>query len=588
MSTTDPTIDAGALTAAYQERDEVRRMFLVVNVEGVAGGVEPRSSWVIELPEDGEVTFGRSRGARVVVDHDKVSRLHARIRRTPEGVTVEDLGSRNGTRVNGDRIERPRAIETGDEIAVGPATAVLGASSGIARRTSIAEPEAFEARLAAEVDRSIRYQRRVAVVALRVTGDDAVAEALGRAIRPMDLLADYGADHYALALPELSREEATAMVRRLISEARTLGTEVRAGISVAPDDGVSPDELLERARAALRRARGGGDVIAAEPPAPTARADMILLDPAMRRLYAMVDRIADSNLTVLILGETGVGKELVAEAIHRGSSRRERPLVKLNCASLPETLLESELFGYERGAFTGADRRKLGFFEAAHGGTLFLDEIGEMQASLQAKMLRVLERKVLTRVGGTDEIAVDVRVIAATHRDVEAEVRAGRFREDLFFRIAGFMVAVPPLRERRREIVPLAEHFLRQLAAEVDQPPTGLAEDAVLALGNHDWPGNVRELRNAIERAMVLRGGGVITADDLPERVRDAGRRARPAATDNSMREQLAELERGAIVDALELHGSNQTRAARQLGISRRALIYKMEKLGLKPAPVSK
>jgi transcriptional regulator with PAS, ATPase and Fis domain len=325
--------------------------------------------------------------------------------------------------------------------------------------------------------------------------------------------------------------------------------------------------------------------VVAEAPPPSSVGDLVVVDPAMRRIYSMVERIAESSLTVLILGETGVGKELVAEAIHRGSGRKHGPLVKLNCASLPDTLLESELFGYERGAFTGADRRKVGFFEAATGGTLFLDEIGEMPPALQAKMLRVLERKVITRVGGTDEIAVDVRVICATHRDVEAEVRAGRFREDLYFRIAGFTVAVPPLRDRKAEIVPIAEHFLRALAAELDAPPAVLGEDAKRALVNHAWPGNVRELRNAIERALVIRAGGTIVADDLPERVRDAGRRAAPPAADNSMRDQLAELERASIVDALELHGQNQTRAARHLGISRRALIYKMEKLGLKPPP---
>jgi DNA-binding NtrC family response regulator/pSer/pThr/pTyr-binding forkhead associated (FHA) protein len=587
MSTTDPTIEAGALTAAYHDRTDTPRMFLVVHVEGTAD----RPSWVVDLPEGGEVTFGRSRGATIVVDHEKVSRLHARIRRTAAGVTVEDLGSRNGTRLNADKLEEKdgaRAVAAGDEIGVGPATAVLAVTSRLARRTRIADPEAFEARLAAEVDRAARYQRRIVVAALKVGGDDAVAEAIGRAIRPMDLLADYGGDQYMLALPELALDEASALVRRLIGEARGLGTDVRAGLAIAPDDARTTDQLLERSRAALRRTRQAGDVVVAEPPAPTTPADVVLADPAMKRIYAMVERIADSTLTVLVLGETGVGKELIADAIHRGSSRRGGPLVKLNCASLPENLLESELFGHERGAFTGADRRKIGFFEAATGGTLFLDEIGEMQLALQAKMLRVLERKVVTRVGGTDELAVDVRVVCATHRDVEAEVRAGRFREDLYFRIAGFTVAVPPLRDRKTEIVPLAEHFLRSIAAELDQPPPPLGDDAAAALASHDWPGNVRELRNAVERAMVIRTSGVIHADDLPDNVRDAGRRARPGSAENTMRDQLAELERSAIVDALELHGGNQTRAAQRLGISRRALIYKMEKLGLKPPPGAK
>src|SRR5256885_8304871 len=190
-------------------------------------------------------------------------------------------------------------------------------------------------------------------------------------------------------------------------------------------------------------------------------------------------------MTVLILGETGTGRGLVAEAIHARSGRRAKPLVKLNCAALPETLLESELFGYERGAFTGAERRKVGFFEAANGGTLFLDEIGEMPLSLQAKLLRVLERKVITRVGGTTEVPTDARLIAATHRDLEGEVRAGRFRQDLMFRIGGFTLVVPPLRDRPAEIVPLAEHFARSVAAEQGRPAPAIAGDARDELTGH-------------------------------------------------------------------------------------------------------
>src|SRR3989442_2562091 len=205
----------------------------------------------------------------------------------------------------------------------------------------------------------------------------------------------------------------------------------------------------------------------------------------MKGVYWFVDRIADTPMTVLILGETGVGKELVAEAIHTKSSRRERLLIKLNCAALPETLLESELFGYERGAFTGADRRKVGFFEAADGGTLFLDEIGEMPLNLQAKLLRVLERKVITRVGGTTEVATDARLIAATHRDLEAEVHSGRFRQDLMFRIGGFTLVVPPLRDRPTEIIPLAEHFARTVAAEQGRAAPALTDDARDALAGY-------------------------------------------------------------------------------------------------------
>jgi len=419
-----------------------------------------------------------------------------------------------------------------------------------------------------------------------------VVEAMARSIRIMDLAGDFGGDQFALLLPRLAHDEAEAAIRRLIDEARLVRADIRAGVAIAPDDGRTADELLERSRAALRQARTPGALVMAAkaaPPQARSDADRVVAAPAMRRIYGLVDRIADSSLSVLILGETGVGKEVVAEAIHARSARRAGPLVKINCASLPENLLESELFGHERGAFTGADRRKIGFFEAAAGGSIFLDEIGEMAPALQAKMLRVLERKVITRVGGTDEIPVDVRIIAATHRDAEAEVRAGRFREDLYFRLAGFTLAVPPLRDRVEEIVPLAQHFARRVAEELGQPAPQLSEDAQLALRSHDWPGNVRELRNALERAVVVQTSGTITAEDLPDRVCDAGRRARPQLPDGSirdhLRDQLADLERAAIVEALENFGGNQTRTAQRLGISRRALIYKMERLGLKPPP---
>jgi DNA-binding NtrC family response regulator len=394
----------------------------------------------------------------------------------------------------------------------------------------------------------------------------------------MDLIAEDAGDDYLLILPELGRTEGTAAIARALDFAKVSGADARVASALCPDDGTTVETLIEKLRAGLR---AGGPTRAAVP-APSG--EPIVLDPAMRRVYSLVERIAETAMTVLVLGETGSGKEGVAEAIHKKSSRAAKPLIKLNCAALPETLLESELFGYERGAFTGAERRKVGFFEAANGGTLFLDEIGEMPLALQVKLLRVLERKVITRVGGTTEISTDTRLVAATHRDLEAEVRAGRFRQDLLFRIGGFTLVVPPLRDRTSEIVPLAEHFAQLTAAEQGRAAPAIADDTRDALLGYSWPGNVRELKNAIERALVL-CGDTITAADLPEKLRDAGQRVRPVAPAADMRGQLAEVERAAIVAALEAEAQNQTRAARRLGVSRRALIYKMEKYGLKPPP---
>ncbi len=560
MSTEILTLDAGTERAS-----ETPRAFLVIHVDG-----DP-SSRVVDLPPEVEVTFGRSRGATMTVDHEKVSRLHTRVRWARGAILVEDLGSRNGTWVNGVRIATPTRVANGDEIAIGPIHAVVGLTSGLQQHAAVASADACEARLIAEVDRSVRYHRPLAIASVRIA-DDAALDAIARGLRPMDLIGDDIGDDYLIILPELDRAAATAALAKL--EPRPTAT----ALAIVPDDATTVDAAVARLRA-LRRGAPIAPAVESVQVGPA-----IVIDPAMRRVYELAARIADSTMTVLIYGETGAGKELVAEAIHRGSSRRDKPFVKLNCAALPENLLESELFGYERGAFTGADRRKVGYFEAADGGTLFLDEIGEMPPALQAKLLRVLERKQIVRVGSTTELAVDTRVVVATHRDLDAAVRTGRFRQDLLFRIGGFTIAIPPLRDRPDEILPLAEHFIRQCATESGRSAPSLSPAARDALVGYSWPGNVRELRNAIERALVL-GGEVIGAADLPDRLLDDARRVRPVATASSVRGQLAEVERTAIVAALEADGHNQTRAARRLGLSRRALIYKMEKYGLKPPP---
>jgi len=563
---TEPQTQAGVTELAVPTEP---RAFLVIHIEDTG-------SRVVDLPESVDVTFGRSRGSTISLEHEKVSRTHARVRRTGDVIEVEDLGSRNGTRVNGDKIEGIRKVAIGDELSIGPIIAIVGATSGLRRQSPILDAEAGEQRLAAEVDRAVRYHRPVTIALLKLTSDT-VIEAIARTLRPMDVIAEDAGDNYLLILPELARPEGAAAVQRALDFARAGNQPATASTALCPDDGTSVDSLMSQLRSGLRTGR----LPRAETSVPDAP---VVLEPAMERVYTLVDRIADSTMTCLLLGETGVGKEVICEAIHRRSSRRDRPLIKLNCAALPETLLESELFGHERGAFTGADRKKIGFFEAADGGTLFLDEIGEMPLSLQAKLLRVLERKVITRVGGTTEVATDARLIAATHRDLEADVRSGKFRQDLLFRIGGFTIVIPPLRDRQREIVPLAELFARTTAAEQGRPVPMIAQDAREVLAGYAWPGNVRELKNAMERALVL-CEDTITAADLPDKMRDMAQRTRPIAPAADVRGHLAEVERSAIVAALDGEGGNQTRAAKRLGLSRRALIYKMEKYGLKPPP---
>jgi len=416
------------------------------------------------------------------------------------------------------------------------------------------------------------------------------------ALRPMDVVAEYAPGILAVVMPEHDAAAAEHAARALLDRIRSRGgaapgvVEVAVGVAGFPEHGTTPGALIARALAALATVHGRGSDLVGVPPAETAplMGEIVVGDSQMARVYELVRKVADHPITVMVAGETGVGKEVIASAIHAASSRRDGPLVRLNCASMPETLLESELFGHEKGAFTGADRRKLGYFEAAHGGTLFLDEIGEMTPALQAKLLRVLEQRRITRVGGTDEIEVDVRVICATHRDLEAEARAGTFRPDLFFRISAFTIFVPALRDRPAEIEMLAHHFIRLCAAQTHQRVPALSPAAAAALRRHAWPGNVRELRNAIERAMVLQSSGVIGVEDLPDSIREGravAQVAPPPLSLDVMRDQIAEMERATIAAVLESCGGSQTEAAKQLGISRRTLIYRMEKHGLKPPP---
>ena len=300
--------------------------------------------------------------------------------------------------------------------------------------------------------------------------------------------------------------------------------------------------------------------------------------PSMQRLFKLVQQVARSRATVLIHGETGTGKELIAAAVHHGSARKDGPFVRLNCASLAETLLESELFGHERGAFTGAHSRRQGRFEQAAGGTLFLDEISEVPLPLQVKLLRFLQEREFERVGGNETISVDVRVVVATNRDLVEMVKEGRFREDLYYRLNVVQLDVPPLRARRSDVPLLAEHFLRKHAEANDLPVTRLSESALRALLAYPWPGNVRELENAIERAVVLAEGEAVEDEHLPvltrsEQLDNVGVLV-PGLT-------LAEVERMAIMQALEAASGSTQRAAELLGISQRKIQYRIKEWGL-------
>jgi DNA-binding NtrC family response regulator len=312
--------------------------------------------------------------------------------------------------------------------------------------------------------------------------------------------------------------------------------------------------------------------------------------PAMKKMLNLAAKVAESEVSsVLLQGESGTGKDLVAKAIHYGSERADRPFVAVNCAALPATLIESELFGYEKGAFTDAKARKEGLFEQAEGGTLLLDEIGELELSLQAKLLRVLEEGAFRRVGGLKDIPLDVRVLAASNRDLRTESEAGRFRLDLYYRLSIIQIDIPPLRERGDDVLFLSQHYIDTLGAKLRRRKiTGLSPEAAAVFRNYDWPGNVRELRNVIERALILEDADQITTEYLPSSLLAPPRTAQPSpsGTGSPMRFvlpnegiSLDEAELSFVRQAIERSGGNQTRAAELLGISRDQLRYRLKKL---------
>ncbi len=537
--------------------------------------IGPETVTSIPLPPTGVVTIGRAEDADVRLDDPLISRLHARLHvAAGPRLEIEDLGSINQTKVRevpiaaGQRL----AITPGEPIGVGGTTLVVQVITRTLARPRRVWPHVyFEARLEEECARSQDSRAPFAAVRLHVDRGSvpaAVAEIIAPALRVPDVLALYAPNEYELLFPSTTPDLALALGKDMVERLRAGGVTARAGTACYPRDGRTPEMLLALAcERVLRTVSTGKDA----PP-------RVVEDPAMQRLYELAARVAVGNINVLLLGETGVGKEVLAETIHRLSPRARAPLVCLNCAALSESLLESEFFGHERGAFTGATEAKAGLLESAQGGTVFLDEIGEMPAVLQAKLLRVIESRQVTRVGGVKSKAIDVRFIAATNRNLELDVTADRFRRDLYFRLNGVTLQMPPLRDRPSEVMPLARGFVAQFAGQLGQQPPAISEEAEDLLTDYAWPGNIRELRNVVERAVLLCVGGEIRAEHLPVEMMSAnsplcratGSHPVAAAPEN-------ETERDQIVRVLSECAGNQSRAARRLGISRSTLVERLE-----------
>jgi two-component system response regulator AtoC len=559
------------------------------------------------LPPTGEVTIGRDALCNVRVDDAGVSRHHATLR---IGANLEllDLGSRNGTLIGDHRVPPNEAAEVslGDAIRIGDTVLVVQATTAGAAALWFSNRTAFEVRLEEELLLAQERSSTLALVRVVVHRSEAEAAVAGTAtpldrllsdaLRPVDLFSAIRPGDFEIALPDVTSgatEGVGARIRRKLADG---GYAAAIGISVSPDDGST--------RAALQRAAAARLVDAPAPVAPGV--DLHTL----KKVVPTLDRISAGTINVLILGETGVGKEVVAHAIHDLSPRSAAPIVCLNCCALSETLLESELFGHERGAFTGAIRAKPGLLEAAQGGTLFLDEIGEMSLGLQAKLLRVLEQKEVTRVGGLKPRAIDVRIVAATNRDLSADIDAERFRQDLYFRLSGVSIVVPPLRERLDELEPLTRRFVARASELSQRAVPSISPEVFALLRAYHWPGNIRELRNIAERAVLLCAEVIQLqhlpvdkmAPDLPSRRGPVGPTTRhppPMSADDDLGSSRvhvgqdiglegivrdAQQDRARIIDALRTCHGNQTKAAEVLGISRRTLVSRLTEYDL-PRP---
>jgi two-component system response regulator AtoC len=554
--------------------------------------MSPDSFTTLPLPNKGVLSLGRSTRSDVQIEDPMASREHGRLHLDAQ-IYVEDLGSANGTRVRDLAIEKGALvpINPGEGVTIGSTVLMVQHNRSHVGRQRLWSHAYFEGRLEAECSRAEAGGASFALARLRLDRPlpwTTLAPVFAHEVPPPHLFGAYGPDDYELLLLEKTPDE---LERLLANIRRTLemegGSEVRTPVAWFPRDGRSADALIAHVNGLLRRNR---------PDAATASVAAASEErsTAMARVHDLALRAAPSTINVLIMGETGVGKDVMARMIHGRSARAHQPFVALNCAGLSEALIESELFGHERGSFTGAAQQKLGLLETAEGGTVFLDEVGELPLTVQAKLLRVIELREVLRVGAIKTHSIDVRFIAATNRDLEAEVLQGRFRRDLFFRLNGISLTIPPLRERLSEIEPLARTFVTEACAESGRIPPVMGDAVLDVLESYSWPGNIRELKNYMDRALVLCEDEILPAHlPLEKMTHDARRyvigvglnadtlpvseRRRP--TGDPRRD-----ERQRMLDALAAWGGNQTRAAESMGMPRRTFVSKLDRYGF-PRP---
>jgi len=558
--------------------------------------------WIVVYYSDGveaarlapgqSLVVGRGEPSTLCVPDRTLSRTHARFSLIDGRVLVEDLGSRNGTWLAGKKIERAE-IEIGGEVSLGTVIARIVAL-GVVGDPAVDSDESFRRRLDEEIVRARHFRRPFALLAVCTSKQDAVRSPTGAwvanfraSIGPVARVSLSTPAAALILLPEMGAEAASKVAHSITSVRGIADVPYFVGMAVYPEVASTAEELVAGARAAARRATAASPVVpalmAGDEKNDIARGDggAVIVNAAMQKLRAKAARVASARLPLTLRGETGTGKEVLARFIHEHSPRRDKHMVSINCGVIPKDLVEATLFGHEKGAFTGASNGQRGVFEEAHEGTLFLDEIGDLPLATQVALLRVLEDGTFSRVGSPRVLKVDVRVIAATHKDLERMVRESEFREDLYHRLCGMKLTIPPLRERLDEIEPLVMCFIEEANRAnraSEQSVRGITKEAMDLLRAHAWPGNVRELRNVVEWAVVLASGELIQPEDLTiEGV------VEPEALQGKMKAEVEDVEKREMIAALQSVGWNREKAAKQLGMSLSALARRIRKYKLEP-----
>jgi DNA-binding NtrC family response regulator len=544
------------------------------------------SARLVPLPAEGGAWLRRSPEGGVEAARDPDGAL---ARLTADGV-LEPLGG--PVTLNDRPLEAPGRLTSGDVLALDGVHAVFHRDPALRPPRRVLAAGDLAERLRQEAERARRYRRPlgVLVVALGAPVDARdVAEAALQAVRLSDIVGFATPVELVVALPE-SGDSATVPARRILDALRPLAPAARGGLALLPGDGDDADALLTGARRAAESAAAGAVArVHADHLRLAGDVEIVAVDPKMRGLLAFVRDLARSDLPLLVTGETGVGKDLVARAAHAWSPRAGRRFVSFNCAALPDSLLESELFGHKQGAFSGATSDRVGLLESAAGGTVFLDEVGECTARAQAELLRVLDGGSVRPVGATAEKRVDLRVVAATNRDLEAESKAGRFRRDLYFRLGAARVVVPPLRERPLDVAVLARHFLDAACADLGRPAPALGDDVLLRLQRHAWPGNVRELRNVMRYLAAIVSGPVVEGPHLPAGLSEAAAPWRdrrdatppPEGAFRPLADEIRDLERRRLAQALAAAEGVRVRAAALIGMPLRTFASKIKEYRL-------